>query len=113
MKFVTHDIKAITIERDIEESDVPCTKIGCTLCCEILSPYLTEREMKSGKYIFTFMENPANPNVPVIAIPRIETGCIYFGADKRCKIYNDRPLACRQFDCRKGHHPKIENQFEK
>lgn len=112
MKLKTHHVKAITIERDIEVSDVPCQKIDCTLCCEMLSPYLTEAEMKSGKYIFTFMNNDADPFTPVIAVPRVETGCIYFGADRKCKIYEDRPLACRQFDCRKGHHPKIPNQFE-
>ena len=28
--------------------------------------------------------------------------------DGKCSIYEDRPLACRQFDCRKGHHPKTD-----
>lgn len=113
MKLKTHNIKAITIERDIEVSDVPCTQINCTLCCELLSPYLTESEMKSGKYIFTFIENPVDPMTPIIAVPKMNGGCVYFGSDRKCKIYEDRPLACRQFDCRKGHHPKIPNQFEK
>jgi Fe-S-cluster containining protein len=113
MKYKTHNVKLVTIERDLEVSDVPCQTIDCTLCCEMLSPYLTENEVKSGKYIFTLMNNDVDPMKPIIAIPRTETGCIYFGVDRRCKIYEDRPLACRQFDCRKGHHPRIPNQFEK
>lgn len=32
-------------------------------------------------------------------------GCSQF-KDGKCSIYEDRPVACRQFDCRKGHHPK-------
>jgi hypothetical protein len=32
-------------------------------------------------------------------------GCAMF-IDNKCSIYDDRPLACRQFDCRKGHHQK-------
>jgi Fe-S-cluster containining protein len=34
-------------------------------------------------------------------------GCAMFSIkENKCTIYEDRPIACRQFDCRKGHHPK-------
>ncbi len=108
--YKTYEFKAATIERDLPESDVPCQTINCTLCCELLSPYLTESEFKSGKYVYTFL-NSDDPTKPVIAVPKSKNGCFYLGEDKRCTIYNDRPLACRQFDCRQGHHPKINDMF--
>lgn len=109
--YKTHRFAAATIERALPEADVPCSTINCTLCCELLSPYLTEQEFKSGKYIYTFLDG-GDPNKPVIAVPKTERGCIYLSPEKKCTIYNDRPLACRQFDCREGHHPKIMNQFK-
>ena len=42
MKYKTFYLKAVTIERDIPESDVPCHEKSCTECCERLSPYLTD-----------------------------------------------------------------------
>jgi Fe-S-cluster containining protein len=50
---------------------------------------------------------------PAIAIPRTERGCIYLDHNKRCTIYDIRPKACRQFDCRLNHSPVITNKFEK
>lgn len=108
----THTFKATTIERELPESDVPCQTISCTKCCEKLSPYLTETEFKSGKYVYTFLTS-GDPEKPVIAVPKTSRGCFYLSEDKLCTIYEDRPLACRQFDCRLGHHPKIPNMFER
>lgn len=106
MKFKTYNIKVVTIDRDdLEESNVPCG--DCHACCIELSPILTENEFKIGKYIYTLL-NSGNNNLPVISVPRNEKGCIYFDGEK-CTIYNDRPLACRQFDCRKGHYIKLRD----
>jgi len=110
MKYKTYTIKAITIERDLPDSDVPCHSVKCTECCERLSPYLTEEEFKSGQYIYTFL-NSGDPEKPVIAVPRTERGCVYLNAYKQCTIYDIRPKACRQFDCRQAHSPIIENKF--
>lgn len=110
MKYKTIQIRALLIERDLAESDVPCTSIECTECCEKLSPYLTEEEFGSGKYIYTLL-NSGDPEKPAIAIPRTEHGCIYLSQEKTCTIYHYRPLACRQFDCRQNHSPKISNKF--
>jgi len=110
MKFKTIEIRALLIERDIPESDVPCQSISCTQCCEKLSPYLTEDEFRSGQYIYTFIRTP-DPAKPAVAIPKISSGCIYFDSNKTCSIYDRRPLACRQFDCRQEHSPIVQNQF--
>lgn len=72
-------------------ANVPCD--GCRLCCEagdlVLDPNddLTKykHNLKEGK--------------PVVA--RKDNGeCVYL-ADNGCSIYDDRPLACQAFDCRK------------
>ena len=109
MKYKVIPIKAVIIEHDEEIADVPCMSVNCTECCERLSPYLTEEEFASGKYIYTLVNTGGD--VPAIAIPRTEHGCIYLDQNKQCTIYDIRPKACRQFDCRKGHHPKITNKF--
>lgn len=111
MIYKTFEIKAIAIERDIPYSDVPCHSVNCTECCERLSPYLTPEEFASGKYIYSFIDSGGDK--PTIAIPRTEQGCVYLDHNKRCTIYDIRPKACRQFDCRLNHSPVITNKFEK
>jgi len=103
MIYKHYTLNPISIERDIEESNVPCGE--CRQCCIDLSPYLTPAEFESGKYIWTLIAGP--DNTPCIAIPKLESGCVYF-INNNCSIYDIRPLACRQFDCRKGHHPKFD-----
>lgn len=110
MKYRTFPIKVIAIERDLPDSDVPCNTINCIDCCVKLSPYLTPDEFMSGLYIYTFL-NTADPDKPAACIPRTERGCIYLDDDKKCSIYNIRPRACKQFDCRLNHSPIIQNKF--
>lgn len=90
--------------------DVPCGT--CTVCCQILSPHLTPEEVSSGKYPISLVEpsprlimEDANIGPVVTMFKNKNGGCSMF-IDGKCSIYEDRPLACRQFDCRKGHHPK-------
>lgn len=109
MKYKVIPIEIIIVEHEEEIADVPCMSVKCTECCEKLSPYLTEQEFQSGKYISTFIDGGFDR--PVIAVPKTEHGCIYLDRNKQCTIYDIRPIACRQFDCRKGHHPKITNKF--
>lgn len=113
MKYKTIYLKAAIIETDFPDSDVACTTIGCTDCCERLSPFLTEAEFQSGKYIYTFIDT-GDSDKPTIAIPRTVNGCIYLSHDKQCTIYDHRPKSCRQFDCRSPStsHPSIRNRFE-
>lgn len=93
-------------------SEVPCGT--CTICCQVLSPHLTPEEATSGKYPISLVQPSSrlimeDPNVgPVITLYRnLNGGCSMF-KDGKCSIYDDRPLACRQFDCRKGHHPRTD-----
>ena len=103
-----YDITCITNElRDVPESIVECGE--CIQCCIGLSPHLTPAEFESGEYIYTlYTASGSNSNIPVIAIPRTERGCIYLHENK-CTIYDRRPLSCRQFDCRKGHYPPFKD----
>ena len=68
---------------------------------------LSSEEFESGKYIYTLLKTEFSDQ-PVIAIPRTEDGCIYLKNNK-CSIYETRPHACRQFDCRKGHYPAFKD----
>lgn len=110
MRVTTVQFKGIVIEREIPNSDVPCGT--CADCCKKLSPYLTVEEFSSGNYAYTFLAVDG-ADVPVIAIPKsVDGGCMYY-VDHKCSIYNIRPKACRQFDCRNPEtsHPKIPNKF--
>lgn len=108
-KIININLTSVASEEPI--SDVPCG--DCSMCCQLLSPYLTPEEMTSGKYPISLV-NPSeeqvmeNPNVgPTITMFRNEKGGCSMFVDGKCSIYEDRPLACRQFDCRRGHHPKL------
>lgn len=103
------NLTSITTDEPIE--DVPCGT--CTKCCELLAPHLTPDEISSGKYPLSLV-NPStdqlaeNPEIgPIVTIfKRNGGGCNMF-VDSKCSIYEYRPVACRQFDCRKGHHPSV------
>jgi len=110
MKFKTFEFKGIVVETDFPASDVPCGT--CVDCCSKLAPYLTEEEFLSGQYVYTFTKADG-ANKPVITVPKAEHGgCMYF-VNERCSIYEKRPFACKQFDCRtpETSHPKITNKF--
>lgn len=110
------NINLTSIGSDEEIEDVPCGT--CTLCCEKLSPFLTPEEVASGLYPLSLIQPNKqelldNPKIgPIVSLYRKKEGGCGMLIDKKCSIYNYRPLACRQFDCRKGHHPNIPNQFE-
>jgi len=108
-KIININLTSIGSDEPIE--DVPCGT--CAKCCEMLAPYLTPDELSSGLYPLSLTQpDPAqlinNPQVgPIITIfKKKEGGCGMF-IDGKCSIYDYRPIACRQFDCRKGHHPKL------
>jgi Fe-S-cluster containining protein len=111
MKIKPYTFKGIVIETDHPKSDVPCGT--CIDCCSKLAPFLSQAEFESGKYAYTFVNIP-NSQYPAIAVPKaMHGGCMYL-VNNQCSIYNDRPLACRQFDCRNPEtsHPKVSNKFE-
>lgn len=106
MKRTVHsiDIKLTAITSDEPISDVPCG--SCTLCCQLLSPFLTPEEISSGKYPLSIVNPINNDEGPTVVLFRNKNGGCSMLVDNKCSIYHDRPVACRQFDCRKGHHPK-------
>lgn len=81
-------------------ADVPCG--SCNKCCQLLSPYLTPDEIASGMYPISLINGPEGPVVVLFRNPQGGCGMLI---DGKCSIYETRPVACRQFDCRKGHHP--------
>ena len=46
---------------------------------------------------------------PIVTMFKNKTGGCSMFVDGACSIYEDRPQACRQFDCRKKHHPKTNH----
>lgn len=110
-KFSVININLTAISTDEVIADVPCG--SCAKCCEMLAPYLTPEEITSGKYPIS-LTHPTIDDImqnkdcgPIVTLfKRVDGGC---GMLKNgvCSIYDDRPIACRQFDCRKGHHPTL------
>lgn len=110
------NINLTTIGTDEPEVNVPCE--SCTLCCSVLSPYLTPDEISSGLYPFSLV-TPSEDQIkenkdagPTVVLFRKKDGGCGMFIDGKCSIYEIRPKACRQFDCRKGHHPKIPNMVK-
>lgn len=93
--------------------EVPCG--DCSLCCR-LSPYLTPEKISSGKYPMSFVqpnEIEIQNNIgPKVILFRKNNSCGML-LNNKCSIYEDRPFACRQFDCRKNHHPEIPDMTKK
>lgn len=115
-KYHIINVNLTAVSTDAPIADVPCG--SCTLCCELLSPYLTPEEVASGKYPISLI-NPTeeqlrdHPEIgPTVSLYRKVTGGCAMFIDGRCSIYETRPIACRQYDCRKGHHPSTNARGE-
>ena len=111
MKYDIININLTAVLSEEPIAEVPCGK--CTRCCEMLAPFLTPEEIASGKYPLSLIQSSVeelrrNPHIgPMVSIYKRNGGGCGMFIDGKCSIYEDRPLACRQFDCRKGHHPSI------
>jgi Fe-S-cluster containining protein len=110
-KYQIININLTSISSNEPIVDVPCET--CTLCCKTLSPHLTPEEVASGLYPLSLIQPSddqiqSNPEIgPIITVYRKKEGGCGMLIDEKCSIYTYRPLACRQFDCRKGHHPSL------
>jgi Fe-S-cluster containining protein len=104
----TQDVRLTSIAALEPFADVPCG--SCNACCRFLAPHLTPSEISSGKYPLSLINGPEGPVVTMWK--DAETGGCAMFKDNKCSIYEDRPVACRQFDCRKGHHPKTNKIAE-
>lgn len=74
---------------------------GCTACCN-MDLIVLHPEMGDNPADYETMEisHPLTGK-PCIALKHTwPEGCFYKG-EKGCKIYDKRPVICREFDCRK------------
>lgn len=63
-------------------------------CCTSFHVFLTMEEAQSGKYLWDL-------TVPYKLLSDADECCVYFDRHARtCTIWQDRPLACRAYDCR-------------
>lgn len=115
MKFKVDvwNIKVTTVESLDKECDGKICQ-GCEApCCKgKLFVLLTEKEFFSGKYPMRFLNIPGLkkdfPNTEnVIGLAMGKDKC-FFLKNNRCTIYEDRPKACRIYDCRKDVRPEIK-----
>jgi Fe-S-cluster containining protein len=83
--------------------------IGCAApCCSgPVAPVLSKKEVLSGKYPIKIVQVPKevkhlHPGVVGLATLFVDPikGCIWL-KDGLCTHYDERPMACRAFDCRK------------
>lgn len=81
---------------DEPDADVPCQQYlgSCQARCCTLMFALTPAEVEAGHVAY----NPSRPYF----IARDEDGlCPHLERDTRqCRVWNNRPLRCRRFDCR-------------
>ncbi len=77
---------------------VPCGT--CSLCCKLHTP-LTDDEYQNYDWADWWFMNPnGQKEYKGKILWRQQNGdCIYL-IDNRCTIYDRRPRACREFDCR-------------
>lgn len=63
-------------------------------CCTSFHVFLTMEEAQSGKYLWDI-------TVPYKLLSDADECCVYFDRQgRKCTIWQDRPLACRAYDCR-------------
>ena len=113
-KIININLTSVSSSEPVE--NVPCG--SCVLCCATLTPYLTTEEINSGLYPLSLIQ-PSEEELkntldigPIVTLYRKKEGGCGMFIDGKCSIYNYRPISCRQFDCRKGHHPKIPNMVD-
>lgn len=112
VRIFKQGVNLSSVVTDAPRADVPCG--SCTLCCRLLSPHLTPEEISSGKYPISLVQPSEDmlrldPDCgPVVTMFKNKHGGCSMFIDGACSIYEDRPMACRQFDCREGHHPKTD-----
>lgn len=105
------NIKITTVEQLGEECDGKICD-GCDVyCCRNIIPLLNHEEFISGKYPIRTIDIPElKKDLPtsenVIGLAMGKEGC-FFLKDGRCGIYEDRPRACRVYDCRIDERPEI------
>lgn len=90
--------------------------IGCGECCSNLLP-MTDKEVKAIRRIVRRKHLKPINHVPIVVMNQVDGYCPFLDrnrGDKKCTIYEHRPLICRDFKCCKiGDGFKINEDFVK
>jgi uncharacterized protein len=75
--------------------------LTCANCCKTISPAMRERDveriasallLKPVEVVSKYMQLDADGDYVFVSSP-----CPFLEPDNRCKVYNDRPKACREY----------------
>jgi len=91
---------AVATLEDDEPAEVPCG--DCNACCRTHHYIHVRPEEKRARARLPRASLYPAPGLPpgYLVIGPDDAGCCPLLADGRCTIYEDRPLACRTYDCR-------------
>lgn len=112
-RVIVRNIKITTVSQpDKECNGEICFNCAAPCCKGIKIPLLTEKEFLSNKYPIRVIDIPElKKEVPnaenVIGLAILKDGCPFL-KNNRCSIYNERPKACRVYDCRQDTDLKIQ-----
>ena len=85
---------------DFTDDDGKCS--GCGSCCSNLLP-MTEHEIAVIRRYIKIHKITAEVRRPPMLEPVVDMMCPFRDENaKKCKIYEVRPLICRDFQCDKG-----------
>ena len=76
---------------------VPCN--GCRTCCRDQAIVLVDEDMPNLA-VFDFHLLPGDGPMIRILNLRPDGNCVHLG-ESGCTIYEQRPMVCREYDCRK------------
>ncbi len=78
-----------------------CTGCLAPCCRELTIVEVARSEVHECMVFDAVPPDGADPAYAVYLLGRREDGaCVHLGDDNRCTIYEHRPSACRDFDCR-------------
>lgn len=75
--------------------------LQCANCCKTISPIFTSRDveriaarekMSAGKFMETYLRIDGDQDMVLKSSP-----CPFLLSDNKCRIYEDRPKACREY----------------
>jgi uncharacterized protein len=84
---------------DMVFADLDCLK--CANCCKTTSPVFTNRDvdriastlkMRPGKFMDEYLKTDEDGDLVLKSSP-----CIFLEADHTCRIYDQRPIACKSY----------------
>ena len=94
------DLDRVAMEADEEVFErVDC--LECANCCKTISPIFTQRDieriaghlrMKPGAFVETYLRIDEDDDFVLQSSP-----CAFLEEDNRCRIYDVRPKACREY----------------